>query len=66
MRLLTKKMVALKIGFSVTHLDRLWTDPAYKHMGFPMPTRIGFKRLWCELEVDAWIEAQLAKRRTSP
>lgn len=62
MKLLTKKMVASKIGFSLAHLDRLRIDPAYGHLGFPKPVRIGYKVLWSEAEVDDWIVAQLATR----
>lgn len=66
MKLLTKKAVAAKIGFCLAHLDRFRFDPAYAYLGFPQPVRIGYKVLWSESEVDDWIEAQLAKRRTSP
>jgi predicted DNA-binding transcriptional regulator AlpA len=67
MKLLTKKIVAAKIGFSLAHLDRLRFDPAYAYLGFPVPVRIGYKVLWSEAEVDSWIELQLDRRRlTAP
>ena len=62
--LLTKKMVAAKIGFSLTHIDRFRFDPAYAWLGFPKPVRIGWKVLWSSREVNKWILAQLAKRDT--
>lgn len=61
-RLLTKKEVCHKVGFSRAHVDRLWRDEKYAHYAFPKPVRIGFKVLWSEAEVDEWILAQLAKR----
>lgn len=66
MRLLTKKEVAKKIGFSNAHLDRFRFDPAYVHVVFPQPVRIGYKVLWSEEEVDDWIRSQLSKRQTAP
>ena len=65
MKLLTKKQVCEKIGFSRAHVDRLTHDEKYAHLGFPKPTHVGFKVLWSEAEVDEWIEAQLAKRDRS-
>ena len=65
MRLLTKKEVCAKVGFSRAHVDRLTNDPAYAHYGFPKPTRIGVKVLWSEAEIDEWIVAQLARREAS-
>lgn len=65
MRLLTKKQVCDKVGVSRAYVDRLTNDRDYARYGFPKPTRIGFRVLWSEAEVHAWIEAQLAKR-TAP
>jgi predicted DNA-binding transcriptional regulator AlpA len=62
MRLLTKRDVCQKIGFSRAHVDRLTNDEDYAKFAFPKPTRIGYKVLWSETEVDAWIAAQLARR----
>ncbi len=61
-RLLTKKQVCEKIGFSRAHVDRLRNDEKYADLAFPKPVRIGFKVLWCETEVENWILTQLAKR----
>ncbi|MGI1661360.1 helix-turn-helix transcriptional regulator [Palleronia sp. KMU-117] len=66
MRLLTKKVVCERIGFSPAHLDRFRFDEDYAHLSFPKPVRIGFKVLWSEEEVDAWINTQLASRERSP
>lgn len=60
--LLPKKEVARKIGFCLAHLDRFRFDPAYRHLDFPQPVRIGYKVLWSKREVQAWINAQLATR----
>ena len=62
LRLLTKKQVCEKIGYSRAHLDRLVNDPDYAHWCFPKPIALLSKRLWDEREVDAWILAQLDKR----
>lgn len=66
MRLLTKKMVCQKIGFSPAHLDRFRSDDQYTHLCFPAPVRIGVKVLWSEEEVDSWIAGQLSKRHRTP
>lgn len=63
MRLLPKKQVWEKIGVSRAYVDRLTNDEAYAKYGFPKPTRLGFRVLWSEAEIDAWIEAQLARRK---
>lgn len=65
MRLLTKKAVCEKVGFSRAHVDRFTNDHEYAHYGFPKPTRIGMKVLWCETEVDEWIVWRLAQRQAS-
>lgn len=62
MRLIPKKEVCKKIGFSAAHLDRFRSDERYAHLSFPAPVRIGFKVLWSEEEVEKWIADQLAKR----
>ena len=62
MRLLTKKEVCKKVGFCSAHIDRFRNDPAYAHLEFPVATKIGFKVLWSEQEVDDWIQAQLDRR----
>ena len=57
-RLLTKKELRHKIGFSFAHIDRL--EAAMPT--FPKRVRIGFRVFWSEREVDLWIEEQLNTR----
>lgn len=64
MKLLTMKQVCQKIGFSRAHIDRFRSDPRYRSVQFPKPVQIGFKVLWSEDELDAWITAQLNKRQS--
>lgn len=64
MRLLTKKDVCKKVGFSPAHVDRFRFDKAYAYLAFPKPVRIGYKVLWSEDEMDAWIAQQLSTRDT--
>ena len=62
-RLLTKKDLRHKIGFSFAHIDRLEaqsTPPG--RTTFPRRVRIGFRVFWSESEVDQWIADQLAYR----
>ena len=66
MKLLTKKAVCEKVGFCPSHIDRFRFDPAYAHLEFPKAIKIGFKVLWCEKEIDDWIQAQLDRRHTTP
>ena len=63
MKLLTKKAVREKIGFSFAHIDRLeaQTTPPGR-ITFPRRVRIGFRVFWSEIETDAWIADQLAHR----
>lgn len=61
-RLLTKKQVCEKVGFSRAHVDRMTNDLEYSRYGFLKPVRIGIKVLYDEAEVDDWITAWLAKR----
>ena len=57
-RLLTKKELRHKIGFSPAHIDRLEASMPT----FPKRVRIGFRVFWSEREVDRWIEEQLSTR----
>ena len=57
-RLLTKKELRHKIGFSFAHIDRLEASMPT----FPKRVRIGFRVFWSEREVDRWIEEQLNTR----
>ena len=64
--LLTKTEVCRRVGFSKAHVGRLANDKLYAKFGFPRPTRIGFKVLWSDEELEAWIKAQLARRDATP
>jgi len=64
-RLLSKKQVREIVGFSFAHIDRMESDPAYTHLGFPKRVQIGFRVFWVEEEVHAWVAAQIAKRDAS-
>lgn len=64
MKLLTMKQVCEKVGFSRAHINRFRFCDEYAHVGFPEPARVGFKVLFSEGEIDAWIATQLAKRET--
>lgn len=57
MRLLTKKLVRDKVGFSFAHIDRLENEGK-----FPKRVRIGHRVFWVEQELDAWIAEHVAKR----
>lgn len=62
MKLLTKKAVREKIGFSSAHIDRLEADP---NGFFPKRVKIGFRVFWVESELDEWILTQIAARDNS-
>lgn len=64
-RLLSKKGVRDKVGFSFAHIDRMENDPDYVDYGFPKRVQIGFRVFWVEEEIDTWIAAQIAKRDAS-
>jgi len=57
MKLLTKKAVRDKIGFSFAHIDRL--EAAGQ---FPQRVKVGFRVFWLESEIDDWIKDRLAER----
>lgn len=59
-KLLTKKQLREKIGFSPAHIDRL--EDAGR---LPQRIRIGFRVFWLESEIDAWIETHAAERDRS-
>lgn len=62
-RLLTKKELRHKIGFSFAHIDRLEAQPTPPgRIDFPRRVRIGFRVFWSEIETDRWIADQLAHR----
>lgn len=62
MRLLSKKEVREKVGFSPAHIARMETEPEYAHLGFPKRVRIGFRVFWVELEIEDWIRQRIAIR----
>ena len=63
MRFIRAKEVANRVGYHVVHVKRLATDPAYSHVGFPKPVRIGDNGVaWIEDEVTAWQKARIAER----
>jgi predicted DNA-binding transcriptional regulator AlpA len=59
MKFLSKKAVSEKIGLSRTEINR--KEPAGK---FPKRVQIGFRVFWVEEEVEAWMEALVARRNT--
>lgn len=63
MKLLTMKEVCARVGFGRTHVNRFRNDEDYTHVGFPRPAVVGIKLLWDEDEINAWIRAQLDKRK---
>jgi predicted DNA-binding transcriptional regulator AlpA len=62
MKLLTMKQVCEKVGLSRTQINRFRHDEEYAHVGFPKAAVVGFKVLFSDDEVNAWISKQLAKR----
>ena len=57
MKLLTKKQVREKVGFSSAHIDRM-----EKANRFPKRVRIGFRVFWSDEEIDIWIATHLNAR----
>ena len=57
MKLLTKKAVRDKIGFSFAHIDRLEAADQ-----LPKRVKVGFRVFWLESEIDDWIKDRLAER----
>jgi predicted DNA-binding transcriptional regulator AlpA len=62
--LLTKRDVCHLLGFSPASIDRFRFAEEYRHLAFPRAVKIGFKVFWNPAEIEAWAEAQLAKRDT--
>jgi prophage regulatory protein len=60
MKFLSKKAVSEKIGLSRTEISR--KEAAGK---FPKRVQIGFRVFWVEEEVEAWMEALVARRNTA-
>ncbi len=59
-RLLTKKALRERIGFSFAHIDRLEAADL-----LPERIKIGGRVFWLESEIDTWIDAHVAKRDRS-
>ena len=57
MKLLPKKAVCEKIGFSFAHIDRL--EDAGK---LPKRIKVGFRVFWLDSEIDDWIKERIAER----
>ena len=58
MRVITKKELAEKVGYSAMHISRLekaGVFPRHIQLG---PNRVG----WIEDEIDQWIKAKIAER----
>ena len=64
-KLLSKKQVRERVGFSFAHIQRMTSDPEYARFRFPRPCHIGFRVFWVEQEIEDWLQTQLAKR-TAP
>ena len=62
---MTTKFVRLKdtaerVGWHPQHTWKVATDPAYEHVGFPKPVRIGRNSIvFVEAEVEAWQKARI-------
>ncbi len=50
------KQVQELIPVSRAQLDRYVHDPAYAHMGFPKPYKVGFKVVLLERAIVEWID----------
>lgn len=57
MKLLTKKQVREKVGFSFAHIDRM--ENASR---FPQRVKIGFRVFWSDEEIEVWITSHLNAR----
>ncbi len=55
-RLLSMKQVQELIPLSRAQLDRYVHDPAYAHMDFPKPYKVGFRVFFLEQAIIDWID----------
>ncbi len=62
MRLLSKKDVRERVGFSFAHIDRMEKEPEYAHLRFPRRVQIGFRVFWPDEEIEDFIRKQIALR----
>ena len=62
-KFLRLKDAAERVGWHPQHLWKVATDPAYKHVGFAKPVRIGKNSIaFVEAEVEAWQKARIRER----
>ena len=62
-KFLRLKDAAERVGWHPQHLWKVATDPAYEHVGFPKPVRIGKNSIaFVEAEVEAWQEDRIRER----
>ena len=63
MNIIRPKATAVKCGVAPITIHRWATDPKYAHLNFPTPIPLGENSIgYVEEEVDAFLEAQTAKR----
>ena len=63
MNIIRPKATAVKCGVAPITIHRWATDPKYSHLNFPKPIPLGENSVgYIEEEVDAFLEAQTAKR----
>ena len=63
MNVIRPKATAIKCGVAPITIHRWATDPKYSHLNFPKPIPLGENSVgYIEEEVDAFLEAQAAKR----
>lgn len=61
-RLLSMKQIQELIPLSRAQLDRYVSDPAYAHLGFPKPFKIGFRVFFLEQDIVDWIDRMTDQR----
>ena len=62
-KFLRKFVTAARVGWHPEHMMKVATDPAYAHLNFPKPVRLGKNSVaFVEAEIDAWIESRIAER----
>ena len=62
-KLLRLKPTAERVGYHPAHVGKLASDPAYEHVGFPKPVRLGANSIaFVESEIEQWLQARIAER----
>ncbi len=62
-KFLRKLVAAGRVGWHPEHMMKVATDPAYAHLNFPKPVRLGKNSVaFIEAEIDAWMESRIAER----